>query len=229
MRTRDGDGKLAQDVCHEIRDEDVARLASLEHRNLNVLERYSFAASTADGGGLRAPVAPGLDEDDDGTVDWPRKENAGCGRRAVGAATWAMSSTQAMSAQRAAVITRWWLPAAYAPGGVQARLLLMAVKSCSKRLRAVAGSRGRRVSRLRSRTPAGRPCSVNGVPVARVIASDDAVVAVEVAGLECGAEDRAVQLDVVTRREQVLDVAVLDAVAERICGRSRSGRAGPWW
>ncbi|MEV1042130.1 MULTISPECIES: hypothetical protein [unclassified Streptomyces] len=50
-----------------------------------------------------------------------------------------------------------------------------------------------------------------------MIASDDAVVAVEVAGLECGAEGRAVQLDVVTRREQVLDVAVLDAVAERIC------------
>ncbi|WP_385626118.1 hypothetical protein PXH67_44385 (plasmid) [Streptomyces sp. P8-A8] len=87
MRTRDGDGKLAQDVRHEIRDEDVARLASLEHRNLNVLERYSFTASTADGGGLRAPVAPGLDEDDDGTVEWPRKENAGCGRRTVGAAT----------------------------------------------------------------------------------------------------------------------------------------------
>lgn len=56
---------------------------------------------------------------------------------------WAMSSTQAMSAQRAAVITRWWLPAAYAPGGVQARLLLMAVKSCSKRLRAVSESPGR--------------------------------------------------------------------------------------
>ncbi|MFF1350425.1 hypothetical protein ACFVZJ_31370 [Streptomyces sp. NPDC058322] len=54
MRTRDGDGKLAQDVRHE----DVARLASLEHRNLNVLERYSFTASTAVGGGLRDPVAP---------------------------------------------------------------------------------------------------------------------------------------------------------------------------
>ncbi|MFD8743371.1 hypothetical protein [Streptomyces sp. NPDC059616] len=93
----------------------------------------------------------------------------------------------------------------------------MAVKSCLKRLRAVSESRGGRVSRLRSRTPAGRRCSVNGVPVARVIASDDAVVAVEVAGLECGGEGRAVQLDVVTRREQVLDVAVLDAVAERIC------------
>ncbi|MFI6597267.1 Tn3 family transposase [Nonomuraea sp. NPDC050536] len=29
---------------HEIRDEDVARLSPLKHRNLNVLGRYSFAA-----------------------------------------------------------------------------------------------------------------------------------------------------------------------------------------
>ncbi|MFH9016547.1 hypothetical protein ACH4C6_35160 [Streptomyces sp. NPDC017943] len=45
-------------------------------------------------------------------------------------------------------------------------------------------------------------------------AGDDAVVAVEVADLEFGAEGRVVQLDVVARGEQVLDVAVLDAVAE---------------
>lgn len=38
---------------HEIRDEDVARLSPLKHKNLNVLGRYSFAASTPAGGGLR--------------------------------------------------------------------------------------------------------------------------------------------------------------------------------
>jgi hypothetical protein len=50
---------------HEIRDEDVAWLSPLKHRNLNVLGRYSFTASTAAGGGLRPlrdPDAPELDE-----------------------------------------------------------------------------------------------------------------------------------------------------------------------
>ena len=54
---------------HEIRDEDVARLSPLKHKNLNVLGRYSFTASVPDGGTLRPlrdPDAPGLDEDDDG-------------------------------------------------------------------------------------------------------------------------------------------------------------------
>jgi hypothetical protein len=53
---------------HEIRDEDVARLSPLKHRNLNVLGRYSFTASTAAGGGLRPlrdPDAPELDEDEE--------------------------------------------------------------------------------------------------------------------------------------------------------------------
>jgi hypothetical protein len=53
---------------HEIRDEDVARLSPLKHKNLNVLGRYSFTASTPAGGGLRPlrdPDAAGLDEDDE--------------------------------------------------------------------------------------------------------------------------------------------------------------------
>jgi hypothetical protein len=48
--------------------EDIARLSPLKHRNLNVLGRYSFTASTPAGGGLRPlrdPDAPGLDDDDD--------------------------------------------------------------------------------------------------------------------------------------------------------------------
>jgi hypothetical protein len=52
----------------EIRDENIARLSPLKHRNLNVLGRYSFTASTPAGGGLwplRDPDAPGLDDDDD--------------------------------------------------------------------------------------------------------------------------------------------------------------------
>jgi hypothetical protein len=51
----------------EIRDEDVARLSPLKHRNLNVLGRYSFTASTPAAGALRPlrdPDAPELDEDD---------------------------------------------------------------------------------------------------------------------------------------------------------------------
>ncbi len=38
---------------HEIRDEDGARLSPLKHRNLNVLGRYSFTASTP---GRRCPA-----------------------------------------------------------------------------------------------------------------------------------------------------------------------------
>jgi hypothetical protein len=55
--------------CHEIRDEDIARLSPLKHRNLNVLGRYSFTASTPAGGALRPlrdPDTVELDEDDEG-------------------------------------------------------------------------------------------------------------------------------------------------------------------
>lgn len=55
---------------HEIRDEDIARLSPLKHRNLNVLGRYSFTASRPPGGTLRALRDPdangGLDDDDGG-------------------------------------------------------------------------------------------------------------------------------------------------------------------
>lgn len=54
---------------HDIRDEDVARLSPLKHKNLNVLGRYSFTASVPASGGLRPlrdPDAPGFDEDEDG-------------------------------------------------------------------------------------------------------------------------------------------------------------------
>ncbi len=54
---------------HEIRDEDIARLSPLKHRNLNLLGRYSFTASVPAAGSLRPlrePDAPGLGEDDDG-------------------------------------------------------------------------------------------------------------------------------------------------------------------
>ncbi|WP_307800958.1 transposase [Actinomadura violacea] len=53
---------------HEIRDEDIARLSPLKHRNLNLLGRYSFTASTPAAGALRPlrdPDAPELDEDQD--------------------------------------------------------------------------------------------------------------------------------------------------------------------
>jgi hypothetical protein len=52
---------------HEIRDEDVARLSPLKHRNLNVLGRYSFTASVPAAGSLRPlrdPDAVGLDDED---------------------------------------------------------------------------------------------------------------------------------------------------------------------
>ncbi|MCG5121578.1 Tn3 family transposase [Streptomyces sp. T7(2022)] len=54
---------------HELRDEDIARLSPLKHRNLNLLGRYSFTASVPAAGALRPlrdPDAPELDEDDDG-------------------------------------------------------------------------------------------------------------------------------------------------------------------
>jgi TnpA family transposase len=54
---------------HEIRDEDIARLSPLKHRNLSVLGRYSFTASNPAEGDLRPlrdPDAPELDEDETG-------------------------------------------------------------------------------------------------------------------------------------------------------------------
>lgn len=54
---------------HEVRDEDIARLSPLKHRNLNVLGRYSFTASTPASGALRPlrdPEAAELDDEEDG-------------------------------------------------------------------------------------------------------------------------------------------------------------------
>lgn len=54
---------------HEIREEDITRLSPLKHRNLNLLGRYSFTASTPAAGALRPlrdPDAPELDEDHEG-------------------------------------------------------------------------------------------------------------------------------------------------------------------
>lgn len=54
---------------HDIRDEDVARLPPLKHKNLNVLGRYSFTPTQPAGGTLRPlrdPDAAGLDDDEDG-------------------------------------------------------------------------------------------------------------------------------------------------------------------
>ncbi|MCX4825871.1 transposase [Streptomyces sp. NBC_01142] len=50
---------------HEIRDEDVARLSPLRHRNLNCLGRYSFTASQPVDGlrPLHDPDAVDLDDD----------------------------------------------------------------------------------------------------------------------------------------------------------------------
>jgi hypothetical protein len=53
---------------HEIRNQDIARLSPLKHRNLNVLGRYSFTAGVPAGGVLRPlrdPDAPELDDDED--------------------------------------------------------------------------------------------------------------------------------------------------------------------
>ncbi len=60
---------LARPECHEIRDEDVARLSPLKHRNLNVLGRYSFNPSAPREGlrPLRDPDAAELDDDEDGS------------------------------------------------------------------------------------------------------------------------------------------------------------------
>lgn len=43
---------------HEIREEDIARLSPLKHRNLNLLGRYSFTATTPAAGALRPPRGP---------------------------------------------------------------------------------------------------------------------------------------------------------------------------
>ncbi|SDM18884.1 Tn3 transposase DDE domain-containing protein [Nonomuraea maritima] len=48
---------------HDIREEDIARLSPLKHKNLNLLGRYSFTASTPAAGALRPlrnPDAPEL-------------------------------------------------------------------------------------------------------------------------------------------------------------------------
>lgn len=55
---------------HEIRDEDIAHLSPLKHRNLNLLGRYSFTASTPAADALR-PLRDAdtmeVDEDDYGS------------------------------------------------------------------------------------------------------------------------------------------------------------------
>lgn len=54
---------------HDIKDEDVARLSPLKHKNPNCLGRYNFRASTPSAGALRPlrdPDAVNLDDDDDG-------------------------------------------------------------------------------------------------------------------------------------------------------------------
>jgi hypothetical protein len=53
---------------HEIRDEDIARLSPLKHKNLNCLGRYSFTASQPVQGRRpqRDPDPADLDDDDDG-------------------------------------------------------------------------------------------------------------------------------------------------------------------
>jgi hypothetical protein len=58
---------------HEIREEDIARLSPLKHKNLNLnlLGGYSFTANAPAAGALR-PLRDAdtieLDEDDDGAV-----------------------------------------------------------------------------------------------------------------------------------------------------------------
>ncbi|MDX3233800.1 Tn3 family transposase [Streptomyces sp. ME19-01-6] len=57
---------------HELREEDIARLSPLKHRNLNLLGRYSFTASTPAAGALRPlrdPDALELDENDESAAD----------------------------------------------------------------------------------------------------------------------------------------------------------------
>lgn len=53
----------------EIRDEDIARLSPLKHRNLNLLAARASPPRPRPPGALRPlrdPVGPALDEDDDG-------------------------------------------------------------------------------------------------------------------------------------------------------------------
>lgn len=50
---------------HDLRDEDIARLSPLNHRNLNLLGRYSFTASTPADGTLRSLRDPESAELDD--------------------------------------------------------------------------------------------------------------------------------------------------------------------
>ncbi|MCX5191879.1 transposase [Streptomyces sp. NBC_00268] len=57
---------------HELREEDIARLSLVRHRNLNLLGRYSFIASIPVAGALRPlrdPDAPELDENDESAAD----------------------------------------------------------------------------------------------------------------------------------------------------------------
>ncbi|MCZ4512519.1 Tn3 family transposase [Streptomyces sp. ActVer] len=64
--------KYIDAAVEQLRDEDIARLSPLKHRNLNLLCRYSFTASTPAAGVLRPlrdPDGPELDEDDDGRKD----------------------------------------------------------------------------------------------------------------------------------------------------------------
>ncbi|MFK4548263.1 hypothetical protein RKD29_007859 [Streptomyces tendae] len=59
-----------QAEAHEIREEDIARLSPLKHRNLNLLGHYSFTASDPAVGVLRPPRDPDTpepDEDGDGS------------------------------------------------------------------------------------------------------------------------------------------------------------------
>ncbi len=54
---------------HELREEDVAGLSPLKHRNLNLLGRYSFTPGVPSAGALcplRDPDASELDEDETG-------------------------------------------------------------------------------------------------------------------------------------------------------------------
>ncbi|ANH93154.1 hypothetical protein A8713_19920 [Streptomyces sp. SAT1] len=65
-------GRLSQSRFEsrvEIREEDIARLSPLKHRDLNLLSRYSFTASVPAARALRPlrdPDASELDEDDEG-------------------------------------------------------------------------------------------------------------------------------------------------------------------
>jgi hypothetical protein len=62
-------GASYQAEGHAIREEDITRFSPVKHRNLNLLGRYSFTASTPAAGALR-PLSDAdaleLDEDDEG-------------------------------------------------------------------------------------------------------------------------------------------------------------------